>query len=786
MATLSNPDWLEPTPLEIPPEFQTAIGGHPLLAETLLRRGLNNLSTARAFLYPDQYIPAKAEELPGLEKTAARLLQAIQLGERIGVWGDFDVDGQTATSILVETLRSLGADVIYHIPVRARESHGINLPQLTNLRQAGAKLVLTCDTGIAAFEAAEFSQAQGFDLLITDHHSLPSDGSLPAAYSLVNPHFLPEEHPLSSLCGAGVAYQLAEFLNRQRGQSENTPALLDLAALGTVADVARLTGDNRWIVQKGLEKLRDNPRPALHAMLKLAEINPAQLNEQHLGFILGPRLNALGRLGDANPAVPFLCETAPEKVLEMASKLETLNRERQLLVKQVFEGAQAQLKRDPKLLDDPILLLSAPDWPAGVIGIVASRLVELYRRPTLLVTTPPGELARGSARSVEGIDITIALAEQAELLHGFGGHSMAAGFSLPAENIPKLRRGLGKNVSGHPTSASNMLEISAVLPLSSLTLELVEALDRLAPFGPGNPPLLLASYALTIRDVSKLGKTNEHLQLLVEDTHSTQRRVTWWQGADSPQPAGIFDLAYTVRASSYRGQRELQIEWRAFRPRHDFPPIQLSTSSHRNKPAVTRFEIQDQRSLSANQAEETLAQLFEAEKGKIIVWAEGEFHPTSPSLNRLHLTPSPVLAIWNIPPGPTELAAALETVRPRVVYLFSQPGGDTKPSTFLARLSGLVHFAVQNHGGQTSLAELAAACAHKESSVRLGLEWLAIQGHIQVVFKDGSSISLEFLKNPNANSPEHKAATEKSLKRILQEISAYQRFYATSPTDGLF
>jgi single-stranded-DNA-specific exonuclease len=769
--------WIEPPPLTIPPEFQIAVGGHPLLAETLLRRGIydpgsgKGLPAVQAFLNPDLYTPNPAADLPGMEETTSRLQRAILIGERIGVWGDFDVDGQTATTLLVETLQGLGADVIYHIPVRARESHGINLPNLKELRQNGAQLVLTCDTGIAALEAAEYARSEGFDLLVTDHHTLPQD--LPPAHSLVNPHFLPPDHPLASLCGVGVAYKLAEILNQQAGRSEHTPELLDLAALGTIADVAQLTGDNRWIVQKGLVSLRDPQRPALRAMLRLAEVNAAQLNEQHLSYILAPRLNALGRLGDANPVVEFLRQRIPEAVGEMATALERLNRERQLLVKHVFEGAQAQIKQNPGLLDDPLLVLQAADWPGGVIGIVASRLTELYQRPSLLITSPPGELARGSARSVDGVDITAALGQQSALLHGFGGHSMAAGFSLPAENIPLLRRALSKAALAGVEIAPRALEISATLPLSAITLELVEALDKLSPFGPGNPPLVLASSGLTIRNISQLGRTNEHLQVMVEDPAGTQRRITWWQGACSPQPESPFDLAYTVHASSYRGQRELQIEWRTWRSRPD-------TSLHAPQLTSRRVETHDWR--AELQAEKTLTRL--AEPGGLVIWAEGEDRPAAPSADRLHLAPAAILAIWNAPAGPEELAAVLEAVRPQVVHLFAQPGGSLQLPAFLACLGGLVRYAIRSRQGQVSLAELAAACATREAAARLGVDWLAAKGYIRL---DAELNGLLELSLPNTPSPDPHAAdrAEKALKRILDETAAYQRYYLTAPMDSL-
>ena len=301
-------EWLEPEQVTPAPDLLAEVGGHPLIAELISRRNLADASTVAAFLNPDLYTPADPLDLPDLSIAADRLDLAIQRGEKIAVWGDFDVDGQSATALLVSGLRSLGADVIYHIPVRAHESHGVNLPNLQKLLERGAQLILTCDTGITAHEAAEFLQNQQIDLLITDHHTLPEE--LPTAQAVVNPQRLPEGHPLRPLCGVGTAYQLLSELLRRRDRMSDAEIYLDLVALGTVADVALLIGDNRWLVQCGLQILRNQTRPGLQAILSLADVNPARLSEEHIGFALAPRLNAIGRLGDANPVVELL--TTPD------------------------------------------------------------------------------------------------------------------------------------------------------------------------------------------------------------------------------------------------------------------------------------------------------------------------------------------------------------------------------------------------------------------------------------------------------------------------------------------
>ena len=398
-------EWIEPQPVKVPAELSATVGGHPLVSRILARRGILSHHDAVAFLDPGCYSASPPTDLPNLKTAADRLEIAIKNREKIGVWGDFDVDGQTSTTLLVSGLRSLNADVAYYIPVRGRESHGIALPTLEPFLQSGIQLLLTCDTGITAHEAVEYASRRNVDVIITDHHILPPE--LPSsACAIVNPQLLPAGHPLSYLCGVGTAYKLLEELLRRAGREMENKKYLDLVALGTVADVAVLRGDNRYLVQRGLEMLRTDLRPALKAMLRAADIGDSFLTEEHIGFALAPRMNALGRLGDSNPIVDFLTAPSLEEARAFANNLEKINGER----KQRCDDASRTIKRilsaSSDLVREPVLVLSDPKWPAGVVGIVASRLVEQYHKPAILISTPPGGPGHGSARSVEGIDIT--------------------------------------------------------------------------------------------------------------------------------------------------------------------------------------------------------------------------------------------------------------------------------------------------------------------------------------------------------------------------------------------
>ncbi len=787
-------EWIEPQDIEVPHELQTTIGGHPLVAKILAQRGFTELEAARAFLNPDCYQPAPPSDLPNMAEAADRLEKAIRQKEPICVWGDFDVDGQTATTILVSTLRDLGAVVDYHIPVRKTESHGLTIPVLKRILAEGVRVVLTCDTGVTEHEAIAYAQAQGVDVVITDHHDLPP--VLPEACAIVNPKMLADAHPLRELPGVGCAYKLAEELYSRASRPGGAVQYLDLVALGIVADVAVQTRDTRYLLQRGLDALRHTERLGLRVMMETAELDPARLSEEHIGFVLGPRLNALGRLADANVAVEFLTTHDLGRARILASELEGLNARRKLLCNQVFQAAQAQIGRDPSLLEHSALVLSHPAWPAGVIGIVASRLAERYHRPTILIAAPPDELGRGSARSIEGCNVTAAIAAQREMLIKFGGHPMAAGLTIDPERIPEFRRALSRTVSEMLPIGEGLrpsLQIDGYLSLGELTLDLVEQLERLAPFGSGNPPLTLVSRGLSLTSHSTVGRTGEHLQLTVEDdavgaNGGTTQRVIWWQGAGWPLPQGRFDLAYVVRASDYRGQRDVQVEWVDARQIEEPRPegfletirVSIEIADHRREPRPRRvLENLRGRGEETGRGRPLVAIPLVAIPA---VWSEAEARAEVGGQHRYELKPSKVLIIWTTPPGPAELRTVLEKVSPTTVHLFGIDPGLDQPKTFLKRLAGLTRYALSSNQGRANISTLAAATAQRETTVRQGIAWLAARGHLAVLNEEGDEIQLaEGNREVSDDLPQIAA----QLKALLEETAAYRAHFSRAEKDTL-
>jgi len=770
--------WLDPQPVNILASFST-LSLHPIVAQTLIRRGILTPDSARAFLHPEE---TPSTPFPNIESAVDVINAAIQHNDMICVWGDFDVDGQTSTALLVQTLRAIGADVVYYIPIRGKESHGVHIESLKPIIDNGTKLIITCDTGITAHEAIDYANARGVDVVVTDHHDLGE--TLPNAKAIINPKLLLENHPLKNLAGVGVAYKLAEALlddgpqtiDRSSSTVHSPPseALLDLVALGLIADVALLQGETRSLAQKGIHALRNTKRLGLKVMAELSNTNLEALTEETIGFTFAPRLNALGRLSDANPAVELLLTNNPARARVLAAQIEGLNAQRRLLTSQVTEAAEAQLREHPELLTEPAIILSHPNWPGGVVGIVANRLVDRYHKPALLLTESEDGSLRGSARSIEGLHITEAITTQKELLLGFGGHPMAAGMSLQKENLPAFRRGLGKAIEkqlGEVIREEPTLHIDAWLGLDEINLELANAIETLAPFGAGNPELTLATRGVTLKSATEIGKTKEHLRLTVTDEDGRAQSILWWGGAgeelpdpSSPLREGIkFDIAYSLRASTFRGEKQVNATFEEFRVVEE-QAIEVKESS---------VEIRDWRLETGR---------FDALQPSVLVWAEGR--DKAKGKNRFELHRADELAIWTTPPSYSELRAALEIVKPKTVYLFAAQPEELRTDAFLARLAGMAKYAINNKGGRVSIKNLVVATAQRARAIQIGLEWLAAGGHVSIVPEAAADAVLLSTGNGEADQYLQKELYI-AVRGVLEESAAYRAYFARANIESI-
>jgi len=555
-------------PSPLPPQYESL---DPLLAKVLYARKLERPEDLEAFLGATTATPPNPFAMRGMRVAVGRLVWGVLHGEPIVVYGDYDTDGVTATALLASALRVLGANVAPYIPDRFGESYGLNTVALDELHNRGIRLVVTVDCGIRATREAAHAAELGLDLIITDHHSVPSE--LPRALAVIDPKQPGCEYPFKELAGVGVAYRLVEALftvwNSIRPPGEplaDAEQFLDLVALGTVGDIVPLVGENRTLVQKGLVMLRGPIRPGISALMGAAGVRPERLSSDDIAFRLGPRLNAAGRLEHADLAYRLLVSQAPDESRGLAEELSQINERRQALLDAQVTQA---LETIGDVGDRSLLFVSGEDYHEGIVGLIASRIVDLHYLPTVVIRSSEGS-ARGSARSIEGYHITRALETCSDLLERFGGHARAAGFSMRAEHVDALRTRLEEHAK-HELDGSpylqRRLDVDAIVRLDELTLESVRALDDLEPCGEGNPPPTLATVGLQVADVRPVGSDGQHLRLYLSGGGGSMAAIAFRQGhlGESLRVGDYVDVVYTPTLNEYNGTVSVQMVVQALR-----------------------------------------------------------------------------------------------------------------------------------------------------------------------------------------------------------------------------
>lgn len=543
---------------------------HPILAQLLYRRGYETPDDALAFLryYDGDDNPFL---LKGMLEAVYRLRMAIRYGEKIAVYGDFDCDGVTATALLTDALRKLGADVRPYIPDRVDEGYGLNSPALARLAEEGVKVVVTVDCGIRSLKEVEDANSYGLDMIISDHHSVGRE--LPNAYAVINPKQPGCPYPEKMLAGVGIAYKIAEALyaegvrRKQKGLDEWHPAdWLDLVAIGTVADIAPLVGENRVLVKRGLARLNRPQRPGLLALYQEAKLRPGQINAMTIGFGIGPRINAAGRLDSAMVAYNLLTAPDPMRAMKYAERLNALNRLRQEKTRAMQEIAESAFPGDPA--DEPLLFAANPEFEQGVVGLVASRLTEQYYRPSVVVQVGEEE-SHGSCRSIPEFNITEALDQCADLLERYGGHAAAAGFTVRNENIEALRDALWDIAAEElaDKELSPRLTIDAELPLNEVSLELVDLLEVLEPTGEANEAPMFCTRSAVIKGRTCVGTEGQHLKLMFDNgSGQPVEAIAFRCGHLADVLPDVVDVAYQLEANVWNGSRRLQMRVEDIRP----------------------------------------------------------------------------------------------------------------------------------------------------------------------------------------------------------------------------
>jgi single-stranded-DNA-specific exonuclease len=572
--------WVLAPPCAGSAELARRLRTSPLVAQLLHNRGLDSPQAVAAFLDPKLTDLHPPELMAGMEAASARIIAALRAGQRICLYGDYDVDGMTGLAILYRCLSLRGGQVEYYVPHRIDEGYGLNLKAVEKIAAGGAKLLVTVDCGVTAVEAVARANQLGLDVIVTDHHA--PDAALPAALAIVHPALPGGTYPNANLSGSGVAFKLAWHLSRSlvgggRVDEPTRRLLLEattLAALGTIADVVPLLGENRVLAAYGLRGLVATEHVGLRALVESAGLVGERLDAYHVGFCLAPRLNACGRMGHARVAVELLTRADAERCRRIAEGLEKTNTQRQQVERDILQQALEVIERD-KLAEDgqAALVLAGEGWHAGVIGIVAARLVDRFCRPTVMIALANGQ-GQGSARSIDGFHMRDALAACSVHLASFGGHAMAGGLRLSAQNVGAFARAFCQHARANlsPDQLTPVLNIEAVVRLSELSLPVVRQLEKLGPFGRGNPnPVVMAPGVRLLTAPQRMGRSGSTVSFIAaQDAAGTGRTRCVGFGmaemADRLSAGSIVDIAGRAVINRFNGRESVEFHLQDLRP----------------------------------------------------------------------------------------------------------------------------------------------------------------------------------------------------------------------------
>jgi len=542
--------------------LDNASGFSSLIIQLLYNRGFTDLSQYETFVTPDERLIGDPFLLPDIHQAIARIYRALLCGENIAVYGDFDVDGITGTALLVKGLSLLGANPIPYIPHRLTEGYGLNIKALTNLHEQGVSLVITVDCGITALAEIKKAKRMGLDVIITDHHTpLPT---IPPAVAAVNPKLPNSAYPFQDLAGVGVALKLLQALFQSVGKERLLDELMDLVALGTVADMTPLLGENRYLVKQGLRYMNNTPRLGIREMMVQAGLDLGNIDAESISWVIAPRLNAAGRLAHAMSSYNLIMTDSTEEAKELSTWLEQKNTERRRLTEKALALAREQVLTQGIL---PLLIASDSSFPSGIAGLVASRLSEEFYRPSVVINI--GDvMSGGSCRSIPEFNIIAALNKCSRLMSRFGGHAQAAGFSLLTRNLPHLTQHLSQiateQLSGLDLRPS--LDIDAEVGLVELNGENLTIIQNLAPFGCANPLPVFLSRRVNVVDCRTMGGNGNHLRLRLQQHNAIWEGLGFGMGLCLGEISPFLDIVYNLKVDRWRGEERLQLNILDFAP----------------------------------------------------------------------------------------------------------------------------------------------------------------------------------------------------------------------------
>ena len=533
------------------------------MVQVLLNRGVNSSEKLTFLLEPPHKLPYNPLRLSGMDLALQRLYQAIEQHEIVGIFGDFDVDGITGTAIIYEGLREMGVSVVPYLPHRVDEGHGLSSESVRQLISQGVSLIVTVDCGVTSVAEVAEAKQSGADVIITDHHTPPATS--PNAIAIINPKIAGSQYPFSELCGAGIAFKLMQGLYQYYGQAWS-PALMELAALGTIADLVPLVDENRFLVRKGLIELAQTQRPGLLALYRRANVKIESLNTETVSFQITPRLNAAGRMSHAIESLQLLITKSENEAEHLAQRLEELNQDRRDLTEQAFAAAGRQMDHQSFL--PSILIVEDPCITPGVAGLVAGRLVEKHHRPAVVMASIDDEHVVASARSIPEFNLVQSFTTCANLFIRYGGHSQAAGFTLERIRIPQMREQLTAIAEEilETQELQHALEMDARLNLSDITPEALHWLRKLEPFGVGNPQPRFLIEGLQIVETRYVGKSGQHVRLRVRQGTHQRTALAFNQAERWAEGVSRVDLVCTISTDFWNGAETITLKVLDFRP----------------------------------------------------------------------------------------------------------------------------------------------------------------------------------------------------------------------------
>lgn len=739
--------------------------GDKKLASLAQKRGIKTKKDLINFFEPEKYTPLNLNDFPKINEITNFIIKHLENKSRILIYGDYDVDGITSTSILYGALSYFSDNISYHIPDRFKEGYGLNKEVLASY-QNEIDLVISCDCGISNYEEVNFAKSLGMDFVVTDHHDLPD--RLPPADYVISPRLLPEKHQGYWLPGAGMAYFLIKAIYKESGYAGKEKKFLDLLLLAIIADVVPLKGENRYLFQIGLEKLKNTSRIGLKALYNELDINPREINEKTLGFQIAPLLNSAGRIDNAEKALKLLLAEDKNTAAALAAELNQINQQRKEISQQIYYELEKKVTSAKK---EPVVAYNS-EWHQGVIGIAAGRITENYQLPAVLMTSnKESDLITGSARSIEGININDLISECSDLLEKHGGHSAAAGFSLKKEQLEKFKLRLKRLLSEALNDSKNKLTVKADLnlKLSEIDRDFYQKLRLFAPFGEANPePLFyLEADILNSREIS----AGRHKKLILEDKDQKITALWWWAG--NLKKNYRQKIACRLTENIYRGNRSLQLEIKAINSLNR----QKNKSGEIAKTKIKKIiKVVDWRNKDISE--------LKAGANNTVYFAEGlKKYNLYPLIDRDYYKKTEKLVLLTLPPSIELLTEIIVLTEADSLILINKNDYLNSFKKFIKKLLSLIKYTINHKNKIFDLNQAVIALNTKDLTLKRALEYLKSAGMIN--FEYISYHELLISKDSSYQDQGKENLSKKSLKRLLAETNAFKRFLQNKKIDEI-